>query len=130
MFRKNTAAFVHDLPNEALSNVVGDSNYLRVQVLTNAGALDREKQLRSWLQLQAATHPWRTGHRCCSPRPLKAAGDSAVMPTPMPSSWMPRARRSPSYSAQKAPGSEHGRARAGVSQSQKSRGSGRSAEPV
>jgi phenylpyruvate tautomerase PptA (4-oxalocrotonate tautomerase family) len=45
MFRKNTAAFVHDLPNGALSNVEGDSNYVRVQVLTNAGALDREKQL-------------------------------------------------------------------------------------
>jgi len=45
MFRKNTAAFVNDLPNEALSNVEGDSNYVRVQVLTNAGALDREKQL-------------------------------------------------------------------------------------
>jgi phenylpyruvate tautomerase PptA (4-oxalocrotonate tautomerase family) len=45
MFRRNTAAFVHDLPNGALSNVEGDSNYARVQVLTNAGALDREKQL-------------------------------------------------------------------------------------
>lgn len=45
MFRKNTAAFVHDLPNGALSNVEGDENYVRVQVLTNAGALDREKQL-------------------------------------------------------------------------------------
>ena len=45
MFRKNTAAFVHGLPNGALSNVEGDSNYVRVQVLTNAGALDREKQL-------------------------------------------------------------------------------------
>jgi phenylpyruvate tautomerase PptA (4-oxalocrotonate tautomerase family) len=45
MFRKNTAAFVHDLPNGALSNVEGDDNYVRVQVLTNAGALDREKQL-------------------------------------------------------------------------------------
>lgn len=45
MFRKNTAAFVHDLPNGALSNVEGDGNYVRVQVLTNAGALDREKQL-------------------------------------------------------------------------------------
>ena len=45
MFRNNTAAFVHDLPNGALSNVEGDSNYVRVQVLTNAGALDREKQL-------------------------------------------------------------------------------------
>src|SRR5712664_2637674 len=45
MFRQNTAAFVHDLPDGALSNVDGDSNYVRVQVLTNAGALDREKQL-------------------------------------------------------------------------------------
>jgi phenylpyruvate tautomerase PptA (4-oxalocrotonate tautomerase family) len=45
MFRKNTAAFVHELPAGALSNVDGDSNYVRVQVLTNAGALDRDKQL-------------------------------------------------------------------------------------
>ena len=45
MFRQNTAAFVHDLPDGALSNVEGQSNYVRVQVLTNAGALDREKQL-------------------------------------------------------------------------------------
>ena len=45
MFRKNTAAFVHDLPDGAISNVDGDSSYVRVQVLTNAGALDREKQL-------------------------------------------------------------------------------------
>src|SRR6266567_5114301 len=45
MFRKNTAAFVHDLPASALSNVEGDSSYVRVQVLTNAGALDRDKQL-------------------------------------------------------------------------------------
>lgn len=45
MFRKNTAAFVHDLPSEGLSNVDGDSNYVRVQVLTNYCALDRDKQL-------------------------------------------------------------------------------------
>jgi len=45
MFRKNTAAFVHDLPATALANVDGDSTYVRVQVLTNAGALDREKQI-------------------------------------------------------------------------------------
>ena len=45
MFRRNTAAFVHDLPNGALSNVDGDGNYVRVQVLTNAGALNRDKQL-------------------------------------------------------------------------------------
>ena len=44
MFRKNTAAFVHEMPAAAISNVDGDSNYVRVQVLTNAGALDRDKQ--------------------------------------------------------------------------------------
>jgi phenylpyruvate tautomerase PptA (4-oxalocrotonate tautomerase family) len=45
MFRRNTAAFVHDMPASSLSNVDGDGTYIRVQVLTNAGALDREKQL-------------------------------------------------------------------------------------
>ena len=45
MFRKNTAAFIHELPSSALSNVDGDTTYVRVQVLTNAGALDRDKQL-------------------------------------------------------------------------------------
>ena len=45
MFRQNTAAFVHDLPADSLSNVAGDSNYVRIQVLTNSGALDRAKQL-------------------------------------------------------------------------------------
>jgi phenylpyruvate tautomerase PptA (4-oxalocrotonate tautomerase family) len=45
MFRQNTAAFVHDLDAGSVANVDGDSNYVRVQVLTNAGALDRAKQL-------------------------------------------------------------------------------------
>jgi phenylpyruvate tautomerase PptA (4-oxalocrotonate tautomerase family) len=45
MFRKNTAAFIHDLPADSLANVDGDTNYVRVQVLTNSGALDRQKQL-------------------------------------------------------------------------------------
>jgi phenylpyruvate tautomerase PptA (4-oxalocrotonate tautomerase family) len=57
MFRQNTAAFVHDLPRVALSNVDGDNTYVRVQVLTNAGALDRDKQLavvRQFTDLVAA----------------------------------------------------------------------------
>jgi phenylpyruvate tautomerase PptA (4-oxalocrotonate tautomerase family) len=57
MFRKNTAAFVHELPDGALSNVDGDGNYVRVQVLTNAGALNRDKQLavvRQFTDLVAA----------------------------------------------------------------------------
>src|SRR5260370_26515746 len=45
MLRKNTAAFVHEMPAAAISSVDGDSNYVRVQVLTNAGALDRDKQI-------------------------------------------------------------------------------------
>jgi phenylpyruvate tautomerase PptA (4-oxalocrotonate tautomerase family) len=45
LFRTNTAAFIHDMPAEAISNVAGDSNYVRVQVLTPVGVLDREKQL-------------------------------------------------------------------------------------
>jgi phenylpyruvate tautomerase PptA (4-oxalocrotonate tautomerase family) len=44
MFRQNTAAFVHSLPDGVMSNVDGESDYVRVQVLTNAGALDRTKQ--------------------------------------------------------------------------------------
>jgi phenylpyruvate tautomerase PptA (4-oxalocrotonate tautomerase family) len=57
MFRKNTAGFVHELPNGALSNVDGDGHYVRVQVLTNAGALNRDKQLavvRQFTDLVAA----------------------------------------------------------------------------
>ena len=53
MFRQNTAGFVHDLPAGDLSNVNGDTNYVRVQVLTNAGALDRDKQLAVVEQLTA-----------------------------------------------------------------------------
>ena len=51
MFRKNTAGFVHELPEDALSNVDGDSNYVRIQVLTNKGALDRDKQIEVVKQL-------------------------------------------------------------------------------
>src|SRR5580700_3699196 len=45
LFRNNTAAFIHDLPEDSVSNVAGDSNYVRVQVLTPVGVLDRDKQL-------------------------------------------------------------------------------------
>jgi phenylpyruvate tautomerase PptA (4-oxalocrotonate tautomerase family) len=45
LFEDNTAAFVHDLEAGALSTVAGDSNRVRVQVLTPAGVLDRDKQL-------------------------------------------------------------------------------------
>jgi len=45
LFRNNTAAFIHELPASAIANVNGESNYVRVQVLTPAGVLDRDKQL-------------------------------------------------------------------------------------
>jgi phenylpyruvate tautomerase PptA (4-oxalocrotonate tautomerase family) len=64
MFRKNTAAFVHELPADALANVDGDTTYVRVQVLTNAGALDRDKQLAVVSQLTQLI--------------AQAAGDSAL----------------------------------------------------
>ena len=45
LFRNNTAAFIHELPASAIANVNGDSDYVRVQVLTPAGVLGRDKQL-------------------------------------------------------------------------------------
>ena len=53
MFRRNTAAFVHELPAAAMSDVNGDGGFVRVQVLTNHGALDRAKQLAVVEQLTA-----------------------------------------------------------------------------
>jgi phenylpyruvate tautomerase PptA (4-oxalocrotonate tautomerase family) len=53
MFRENTAAFVHELPQAAISDVAGSSAHVRVQVLTNAGALDRPKQIAVVEQLSA-----------------------------------------------------------------------------
>jgi phenylpyruvate tautomerase PptA (4-oxalocrotonate tautomerase family) len=45
MFRQNTAGFVHEIPAGMLADVDGSDAHVRVQVLTNAGALDRDKQL-------------------------------------------------------------------------------------
>jgi phenylpyruvate tautomerase PptA (4-oxalocrotonate tautomerase family) len=45
LFKNNTAAFIHELSPESISNAAGDSNYVRVQVLTPIGVLDRDKQL-------------------------------------------------------------------------------------
>jgi phenylpyruvate tautomerase PptA (4-oxalocrotonate tautomerase family) len=53
MFRQNTAAFVHELDPGALSDVDGADDHVRVQVLTNAGALDRDKQLAVVAKLTA-----------------------------------------------------------------------------
>jgi len=46
LFKNNTAAFIHELPADAISNAAGESKfYVRVQVLTPVGILDRDKQL-------------------------------------------------------------------------------------
>jgi phenylpyruvate tautomerase PptA (4-oxalocrotonate tautomerase family) len=45
LFADNTAAFVHEMPDTALSNVSGSHNFVRVQVLTPVGVLDRAKQI-------------------------------------------------------------------------------------
>lgn len=64
MFRSNTAGFVHELPVGAISDVDGASDHVRVQVLTNAGALDRDKQLAVIAELTALV--------------AEAAGDEAL----------------------------------------------------
>src|SRR6266567_1020600 len=61
MFRQNTAAFIHEVPAGDLSNVDGDTGYVRIQVLTNAGALDRDKQLAVVERLTAIAAS-ATGH--------------------------------------------------------------------
>jgi phenylpyruvate tautomerase PptA (4-oxalocrotonate tautomerase family) len=45
LFKDNTAAFIHELGPDELGNANGDSNYVRVQILTPIGVLNREKQL-------------------------------------------------------------------------------------
>jgi phenylpyruvate tautomerase PptA (4-oxalocrotonate tautomerase family) len=45
LFANNTAAFIHEMDPTAMCNVAGENNYVRVQVLTPVGVLDRDKQL-------------------------------------------------------------------------------------
>jgi phenylpyruvate tautomerase PptA (4-oxalocrotonate tautomerase family) len=45
LFKDNTAAFIHELPDGAISDVSSDGHHIRVQVLTPAGVLNRDKQL-------------------------------------------------------------------------------------
>ena len=48
MFRQNTAGFVHEMDGPAISNVDGDSSYVRVQVLTNAPELSTGTSSSPW----------------------------------------------------------------------------------
>jgi hypothetical protein len=45
LFKDNTAAFIHELNSDSLSNAAGASNYVRVNVLTPTDVLDRDKKL-------------------------------------------------------------------------------------
>jgi hypothetical protein len=60
---------VHELPATALANVDGDSTHVRVQVLTNAGALDREKQIALVAKLGATPAPKKNSSQ---PRALRS----------------------------------------------------------
>lgn len=51
MFRQNTAAFLHELPPTGMADTTGDHHHVRVQVLTNAGALQRDQQLAAVARL-------------------------------------------------------------------------------
>jgi hypothetical protein len=44
-FRENTAAFIHELPADTISDVDGRSDHVRVHVLTNLSGLNRDKQM-------------------------------------------------------------------------------------
>ena len=98
MFRQNTAAFIHDLPVGSLSNVDGDDNYVRIQVLTNSGVLDRDKQLAVVEQLtniaaNAAGDPVvASRHGCYSPKRPTEDGAWAVTPAPTKNLWPPPAQ--------------------------------------
>jgi phenylpyruvate tautomerase PptA (4-oxalocrotonate tautomerase family) len=45
LFADNTAGFIHHLPDDAICDAAGAGDHVRVQVLTPAGVLDRDKQL-------------------------------------------------------------------------------------
>ena len=121
MFRKNTAAFVHDLPADGPRERGRRHHYVRVQVLTNAGALDRDKQLAVVSQLtdlvaEAAGDPACATHVGAADRGARAAGAWAT-PTPTRSSSPPPGRSSHRASSG-APGSARGRHWSGWGSSQ------------
>jgi hypothetical protein len=100
LFRDNTAAFIHDLPAEAISNAAGNSDYVRVQVLTPVGVLDRAKQLGVVRELtdiiaSAAGDPALTERTwVLITESSEAVGASTDLPTPVPTSPMPHSESS------------------------------------
>jgi hypothetical protein len=53
MARENTAAFIHELPSDSVANVKGASDCVRVQVLSNAGSVDRTDEIAMIARLRA-----------------------------------------------------------------------------
>ena len=45
LFSENTAAFIHDMPADSMSDAGGSNRHVRVQVLTPVGVLDRDKKV-------------------------------------------------------------------------------------
>src|SRR4029077_558473 len=45
LFSDNTAAFVHELPADSMSDARGSNRHIRVSILTPIGVLDRDKKL-------------------------------------------------------------------------------------
>ncbi len=66
LFANNTAAFIHELDAAAISNVAGDSSYVRVQVLTPVGVLDRDKQVGVVGELTEIVAPPPATQACAS----------------------------------------------------------------
>jgi phenylpyruvate tautomerase PptA (4-oxalocrotonate tautomerase family) len=103
LFANNTAAFIHDMNAATISNVAGESNYVRVQVLTPVGVLDRDKQLgvvkeltdivanaagdqslgeRTWVLLtESPEGGWGIGGHANTNADIAAAARAALRPT-------------------------------------------------
>ena len=102
MFRDNTASFSHEMPTDAIANANGNSNYVRVQVLTNAGGLNRDKQIEVVAALTELM-PTAPGNPPPADRIWvllteaveRAGGGCGVTHTPTPTWWTPPAVGSP-----------------------------------
>jgi hypothetical protein len=70
MFRTNTAAFVHELPAGAISNVDGAGDHVRVQVLSSRSP--RASRRESLMPRPTRRSP--TARGSCSPKRSPAAG--------------------------------------------------------
>ena len=110
LFRKNTAAFVHEMREGALSNVDGDTNYVCIHVTTNPGSLaQREKQIAVVRQLtdlasRAADDPTLPDRTWVILTEAIAGGWACEdMPVRMTSWWGLREPKSPSSRAKRNP---------------------------